>query len=105
MIDCSKPIPVAELFVGRKLVAADADIRLVVIPELTRVYADEPDSAIVTAQTYEVYVSGKLFATVKAYPKRSHLHAPIWLSKDLSDGKMRLRLVKKYTELVGTVTG
>lgn len=100
MLDCSKPIPVTELFVGRKLVATSGDIQLVVIPELTQVYVDEPESQIVTSQSYEVFVDGNLYAKVVAYPRRSRLHHPIWLWKDLSDGKTRLRLVKKYTELV-----
>jgi hypothetical protein len=100
LTDYSSAIRVTELFVGRKLVASSKDIRLVVVPELTQIYADEPDNWIVTSQAYEVFVDGKLYAKVTAYPRRPRLHSPIWLWKDLKDGKTRLRLVKRYTELV-----
>lgn len=100
VIDCSGAIRVAELFIGRKLRVSSGDIRLVVVPGITQIYADMPSAVVLTSQSYKVFVDGKLFASVIAYPKRPRLHSPIWLSKDLKSGKMRLRLVKKYTELV-----
>lgn len=105
MNDYSSAIQVSELFVGRRLVAAlDKDIRLVVIPEVTEIHVDEPDDWIIKSeQAYEIFVDGKLYAKVKENPKRPRLHAPIELWKDRSDGKMRLRLVKKYTELIAKI--
>lgn len=100
MTDYYSAIRVAELFIGRKLRVSSGDIRLVVVPDFTQIYADMPSAVVLTSQSYKVFVDGKPFASVTAYPKRPRLHSPIWLSKDLKSGKIQLKLVKKYTELV-----
>lgn len=101
MIDYSSAVRVDELFIGRKLVASSGDIRLLVIPELTQIQ-DDGDGPVATrlrSQSYKIFVSGQLFASVVTGPKRPRLHSPISLWRDNEDGKMRLRLVKRYTEL------
>jgi len=103
MLDYATAIKVTELYIGRKLIVSSGDIRLVVKPEITDIRLGDYNEPLVTeiaSQSYQVFVDGKLYASIDVHPKYPRLHSPIRLTKDIKTGVMRLQLVKKYMEIM-----
>jgi hypothetical protein len=87
-----------DLFIGRKRqrITAPSQFKVTTDVEDTTYY-DMPVSMVVS-QRYELFIDGKLFATVRANPKRRYSRSPIRFVKP-KRGRLQVHLVRKYTKL------
>ena len=86
------------LVIGRKRQLITKPARFEARQEYAEMYARNedltPSLTVPVSQTYQLFIDGALFATVKAAPKRRYSRAPVRIVKP-EHGPLELHFIKK----------
>lgn len=89
-----------DLFIGRKRTRITEPSRFEVSTELEEQTYQDVSFTVARSQSYQLFISDKLFASVRVFPTQRYARAPIKIVKPKRGrGPIQIHFVKKYVTL------